>query len=226
MKSKFKDLTGMTFDYWTVIEKIYIKNHASYYKCQCKCGNIKNVLQSNLVCGKSKSCGCISANKLSKLRQKHRKSNSKLYLIWSAIKRRCCNQNSKDFKNYGGRGIKVCKEWTNNFMNFYNWAIANGYKEGLEIDRIDVNGNYEPSNCRWATIKEQNNNRRNTRYVIYKNKKYTITELSDLTGVKRNLLYERIYKRGFSVEDAINLPVKKGNNQNLRRMTNDRKFRN
>jgi hypothetical protein len=101
-----------------------------------------------------------------------------LFRIWAKIEERCYSPQSKAYRHYGGRGIKVCDEWRNDFMNFYNWAIANGYKEDLTIDRIDVNGNYEPNNCRWATMQQQQNNRRNNRVFIIENQRYTLAQLS------------------------------------------------
>lgn len=92
------------------------------------------------------------------------------------MKQRCCGYNAKSYKHYGGRGITVCEEWRNSFEAFYEWAMANGYSDSLTLDRIDVNGNYEPSNCRWATMKEQNNNKRNNRNITYKGETHTLAQ--------------------------------------------------
>jgi hypothetical protein len=127
---------------------------------------------------------------------RHGKSNTRLYRVWSRIKVRCYNKKFQHYKSYGGRGIKVCDEWLNDFMAFYNWAMANGYADNLTIDRIDVNGNYEPSNCRWVTNEEQQNNKRNTIFLTYKGKRQTITQWANELMISRDII-ERRYRRGY-----------------------------
>lgn len=127
--------------------------------------------------------------------KKHGQSGTKLYAIWVTMRQRCYNTNNKDFYNYGAKGIKVCDEWLKDFSEFYRWSMENGYVESLSIDRIDPYGNYEPSNCRWATIQEQANNKKNTIYVEVDGSTYTLTELSNLYGIRRETIEMR-YLRG------------------------------
>jgi hypothetical protein len=136
---------------------------------------------------------------------KHGKTNTKLYGVWSTMKSRCLNPNSASYKLYGKRGIKVCEEWANDFQAFYEWAVSTGYHEGLSIDRIDTNGNYEPSNCRWADAKMQASNRRSSHIVTLNGESHTIAEWSKITGIKSSTLYMRLNKYGYSVDDALEL---------------------
>ena len=124
----------------------------------------------------------------------HNLSGARIYRIWQAIKQRCYNPNNDRYKNYGGRGIKVCKEWKDNFMSFYNCAIANGYQDNLTIDRIDVNGNYCPENCRWITNQDQQNNRRNNHFVLFCGETYTLAQLSRLLNIPESTLWYKTKK--------------------------------
>ena len=176
-KGDCMDLTGRKFGRWTVLERAEPKHNKKgcvegRWRCRCDCGVERIVLQASLVSGKSKSCGCLNREIASSILKKHGYSHSGcgLYFVWNSIKNRCYCRNSSDYKNYGGRGITVCDEWLHDFKKFYDWAIENGYKDEkgdnginiLTLDRIDVNGNYEPSNCRWVTNKIQAKNKRTT----------------------------------------------------------------
>lgn len=183
-----KNISGEIFGYIKVLDLAYVKHRQVYWNCECHCGKRLVVNGVSLRTGKTRSCGCMK-------NVKHRLTSHPLHYVWSNMKCRCNNPNDKSYIHYGGRGIKVCDEWLNDFMAFYEWSINNGYNKDLSIDRIDVNGNYEPSNCRWTTIEVQSNNKRNTIFVQFRGTSYTISELSKITGIKRCTLYSR-YKSG------------------------------
>lgn len=200
---RLKDLTGQRFGRLVVIhrEENY-KDGNVRWLCKCDCGKYKTVFRSSLCSGLTKSCGCLLDERRRKSHLKHNLINHKLYKRYSCIKGRCYNTKNHKYKNYGGRGITMCAEWKNDFMNFYNWAMANGYREDLTIDRIDVNGNYEPSNCRWITILEQENNRTDNVFIEYNNKKHTIAEWGRILGIKYGTLEDRI-RRGLPLQKCF-----------------------
>ena len=140
---------------------------------------------------------------------KHHMSNAKIYHVWQSMKHRCYLKSDSNFYKYGARGILVCDEWLNDFEAFYNWAISNGYKDGLRIDRIDVNGNYEPSNCRWADKITQANNRRNTKMITYKDRTQALTNWCRELNLNYKAVRTRIYAYNWSVDKAFNTPTNK-----------------
>lgn len=193
---KFIDLTGKRFGKLIALKKVGIKrNCESIWLCKCDCGNISNVEGANLRRGHTKSCGCSKKEYQSQSLTKIKNANKRLCRIFYEMKDRCLNYKLKYYKNYGGRGIKICNEWLdkkNGRINFYNWAMQNGYTDNLTLDRIDNNGNYEPNNCRWVTRKEQQNNRRNNRYITYKGETYIMKQWSEIFNIKYSTIKTRI----------------------------------
>ena len=189
---RFIDLTGRKFGRLTVIDRVQNRGEKVAWKCLCECGNTSIVTGTALKSGKSKSCGCLKLENPSNLR--HGKYGIRQYRIWIMMKQRCYNPKTPTYKHYGGRGITVCDEWLHNFQAFYDWAMANGYADDLTIDRKDVNGNYEPSNCRWATSEEQHTNTRRNVYFEYNGEKLTLSQLAHKYNIPVETLWNRIYK--------------------------------
>lgn len=202
-KCKSRVRPNVEFGRLTTISN-FKKNGRTYWKCVCSCGNTCEVSQSNLATGIAKSCGCLNSELSSQRATKHGLAGTCLHNIWSGLFTRCENPNSSEYHNYGARGIKVCDEWQkpDGFTNFYNWAMSNGYRDDLSIDRIDNNGNYEPSNCRWATRKEQSNNTRRNVWITYNGMTMNLTQWEVYLGLKRGTLADRRH-RGWSDIECI-----------------------
>lgn len=196
-----KDLTGKKFGKLTVVKKVERKNRSNQWLCKCDCGKEVVCYQYNLERGTSTSCGCLRSYYAKKTRSCHGESTGKFYKKWSSIKTRCYNKNTPCYKNYGGRGIKMCDEWLD-FWNFREWAYKNGYSEGLTLERIDVNGNYEPSNCKWIPMKEQAINKRNNSFIEYGGKRQTLSQWSKELGVGKEVLSYR-YRAGWAPEECL-----------------------
>ena len=209
-----KDLVGMKFGRLTVLERgrdRVSKNGRKriYWRCKCDCGNIKEVLGDNLRCGYTKSCGCIQKERVSKARYKHGDTDSRLYNVWSAIKRRCFNSTVPEYHRYGGRGITMCDEWLD-YSAFRAWAYEAGYRNDAKrgectIDRIDNNGNYCPENCRWATQQEQMNNIRNNHRLTCWGETHTIAEWSRICNIPYSKLFQRLYRHKMDPEKALSI---------------------
>ena len=139
---------------------------------------------------------------------KHGEGKTRLYRIWASMKQRCNNPHDHAYQEYGGRGITVCREWEDDYLEFKRWALANGYADDLSIDRIDNDKGYSPQNCRWATREEQQRNRRNNRYVLYNGESMLLAELAEQYGIGIRVLWNRLYKLGWQIEKALTTPVK------------------
>lgn len=207
----FKDLTNKRFNRLVAIKTVGVdKNKKIIWECLCDCGNTCNVTSNSLMVKDTQSCGCLKkeSRKNRKPSLTHGGSGTRLYSIWKGVRNRCFYLNSKNYERYGGRGITVCEEWKDNFVNFRDWSLSNGYKEGLTIDRIDNNGNYEPSNCKWSTNKEQQNNKENNVLITYQNETKTLSQWAEEKGINNSALWGRYYK-GWKDEKLFSEPDKR-----------------
>lgn len=206
----FKDLTGQIFGRLTAIRPYETKRSGTYWYCECECGNNCVVLSQKLSSGHTVSCGCRVRevrNNIGENNKTHNMSNTRIYKIYRGMISRCYKNYSTNYKRYGGRGITVCQEWLDDFMNFYNWAMDNGYSDDLSIDRIYPNGNYEPSNCRWATAKEQANNTRSTVFLTYNGETKSASEWAEITGIRQGTIVRRKTSYGWSDEECLTIKV-------------------
>lgn len=202
------DLTGQRFGRLFVIRRDDSRKKAAYWLCRCDCGNEKVVQGCHLRSGATVSCGCFHMENAFKSNwSTHGAYKTRLYTEWISMKGRCHNKNNRRYSNYGGRGIKVCPEWRDSFEAFRDWALANGYQDDLTIERKDVNGDYCPENCCWATQKEQQNNRRNNHLLTYNGRTQTLTQWAAETGINEMALSARINKLHWSTERALTEPI-------------------
>lgn len=184
----FQDLTGQKFGKLTAIKVVgKTSKKESIWECKCDCGNITSVTCGNLKRGHTKSCGCYK--KICCVT--HHETGTRLNRIWKGIKNRCNNKNAVKYSNYGGRGISVCKDWNESYIKFRDWALSNGYRDDLTIDRIDNNGNYSPDNCRWVDLKAQSNNKRTNCFITYLGETHTISQWSEKLGILEGTIWER-----------------------------------
>ena len=201
------DLTGKRFGELTVCyESSERTSNAVVWTCKCDCGNITNVLASNLVRGNTSSCGHLRVTRGIERKTTHGLTGTPEYMTWGSMLKRCTNPNDRGYHNYGGRGISVCDRWLSSFENFYA-DMGPRPSDFHSIDRKNNDGNYEPGNCFWATKEEQDNNRRTNRIFYYKDKKYTIAQLAKEFGFAYETLRARLDK-GWSVERAVETPVR------------------
>ena len=203
----FKDLSGQTFGYLYVVKRCENIKGRTAFLCRCKCGKEIKVISHSLMRGNTSSCGCLHKQQLAERNYKHGARYTRLYRIYRNMITRCYNSNILEYKNYGGRGIIVCKEWRESFVAFRTWAENNNYSDKLTIDRIDTNGNYEPNNCRWVTLKAQGFNKTNTKYFEYNGQKKCLAEWAEIFGIKKSTLYNRVYGLGWDIKKALETKV-------------------
>lgn len=211
MANNSKEWLGKRFGRLTVVDFVHAEPpyRGWLWVCKCDCGNTRTLMVGDVKGGKTRSCGCLHDEVCSKKASKFKhsvKDHARLYSIYNGIKKRCYNENESRYKDYGLRGIKMCESWLNSvdgFDNFVEWSMANNYTEDMTIDRIDVNGNYEPANCRWVSMVEQVLNKRDTRWVTYKGERVQLKVLCDRLGVNYDTVHNRIYSLNWEVESAI-----------------------
>ena len=200
---RIKDLTGLRFGRLTVLGYTGLDKHQnSTWLCACDCGKTKEIRYYRLTSGTTQNCGCRHTGWI------HGLGHTPEYKAWHAMNHRCTNPDDKSYHNYGGRGIKVCPRWSNSFEQFYTDVGPRPGKE-YSLDRIDNDGDYTPENCRWATVKEQGNNRRTNAPITYKGKTMNLAQWSEMTGISISNLSKRI-KAGWSIERTLTEPVARG----------------
>lgn len=210
------DLTGQRFGRLIAIEESgRSKGRSVIWLCKCDCGNTHTVIAPMLKNGSIRSCGCLKRDMVAEKNYKHGHAGDRLYRIWAGIKRRCYVEKDASYKDYGGRGICLCEEW-HDYEKFHEWAMNNGYdpdapRGTCTIDRINPNGHYEPSNCRWASTTVQQRNKRNNHYLTYKGQTHPVTEWADILGIDKGTLESRVNRYGWSIERAFMTPVRKNN---------------
>lgn len=210
MGIKRNDHIGETFGNVTIKSFAYREGRIYYYNCICNlCGKEFVTRKSGLMNGHTTSCGCVRENWMRSgvANKKHGLSKDRAYWVWTKIKARCYNPNSREYKNYGGRGIKMCDEWLDP-ENFIKWAYANGYdkdapKGQCTLDRIEVDGDYEPSNCRFITNQEQQNNKRTCNYIEYNGETHSVADWARILNVPYPSLQGALIRRGKSIEEFL-----------------------
>ena len=192
------DLIGQRFGRLLVVSQTKHHGEKIAWICKCDCGKNTEVTTSKLRNGNTVSCGCHR----DEIKKKHGLWGTRLYIIWGNMVQRCTNSNNNNYPNYGGRGISICDEWRNDFKSFYNWAIANGYSDNLQIDRINNDGDYEPGNCRWLTAINNLNNTSRSVIIRHNGETHTVSEWTRITGINEKTMRNRI-KSGKPPEEVL-----------------------
>jgi len=203
------DLTGQRFGRLLVLKRAGSKNKRTTWLCQCDCGNTHIATKDYLRSDTTHSCGCYAKERRQRASRKHGLWGIRLYHIWDNMKRRCQNPDNPGFYLYGERGIRLCSEW-NEFQPFYDWAIANGYDDSLQLDRRNNHKGYSSDNCRWVTSKVNNRNKRSNRPITFNGKTKILKEWAEFLDINYNTLRKRLGKCGWSIEKAFTTPIDRG----------------
>lgn len=210
MLSKRIELSGQSFNRWTVISYVHNRQNHSFWLCRCDCGTVKEVSGNYLRSNKSKSCGCYDAELKRARSARNREMNPnrlKLASVHHSMMQRCYDRNHKQFHDYGGRGITVCKEW-HAVSIFRNWANMNGYRPGLELNRINNSLGYFPENCNWVTKKQNANNKRNTRKFPAFGSSFTASEIAEYVGLPYEWVRNRLRRGSLTAEQILDMEQK------------------
>ena len=203
------DLTNKTFGRLTVLKESDTRSKQGYVQwvCRCECGNTIIVSSYSLTSGNTKSCGClqkeiVTNRNMSRSRYSSVDRQTRLYKIWKGMHARTSYESQASYRDYGARGIKVCDDWADDYTKFRDWALDHGYDDNLTIDRVDVNDDYTPDNCKWSTRKEQNNNQRSNIQLTYNGETHTAAQWAEMIGVSKDCIYKRIQK-GYEIERIL-----------------------
>lgn len=201
------DFVGKKINNLTIVKFLDREKSIRYVFCRCDCGKDKKLKLSEILFGSVKSCGCLVKTTLIKRNTSHGLTAHPLYHVWTGIKERCYNPSALSYKNYGGRGILMCAKWLNDFKCFYDWAIKNGWEQGLEIDRTDNNQIYCPDNCRFVTRKDNARNRRSNVIITFNCETHFLTDWAAILKISISGLHDRLKR--MSVEQALGTPKQK-----------------
>ncbi len=201
MNKTVKININQRFERLVVLEKLNERDKIGniQWLCKCDCGKTTTVAGTSLVHGRTRSCGCLAIEVRTRI---NKRTGTRLYSIWKNMKKRCLNENDPNYPSYGGRGIKICDEWVNDFEKFKQWSLKNGYKDNLTIDRINNDGNYSPENCRWADWFRQARNTRKTIRITNNSVTKSIDDWCEIKGLSKNTVLGRI-KRGWDEKDLL-----------------------
>lgn len=195
---------GQVFNRLTVLKEVEKRAGKRYFECICECGNHGEYRLVAMRAGKIKSCGCLRNKQNKTVGITHGKRNTRIYTIWHSMKQRCLNLNNINYRHYGGRGIEICNEWRDSFELFYDWAVKNGYSKNLTIDRIEVDRNYEPSNCRFISMKDQNRNKKNNVFIEFNGENLCVIDWAKKLDISNSAMQKRL--KNWTLEKALTEP--------------------